>query len=325
MTHLLKSLGATVSGVSLDPEPTSVRPNKDLSTKMKYEEYFNLSNLEEFRNYVRLVKPDTIIHLAAHPIVQEGYSQPYKTFYDNFLGTLNLLEILRADNSHQNLQVLISTTDKVYKDSTGRIPHVEPNQLWGSDPYSASKVCVELLAETYWKSYPEMCNVFTARAGNVLGGGDRGEHRLVPYLIKQAQDKAPIELRMPSAIRPWQHVLDVTSAYLCILENSLRLSNRSYNVAPKVLENFTVLELSQVFLQKFGGNNEIINDKKLYGIETHELNVSSESLERDCGFINKMNVMESIKLTEEWESSVIIGKSASEVTFNQISDYFNAK
>lgn len=325
MTHLLYSLGATVSGVSLNPEPTSVRPNKDLNSKLKYEEFFNLSNLNEFQSFVNLVKPDTIIHLAAHAIVQEGYSQPYETLHDNFLGTLNLLEILRVNDAHANLPVLISTTDKVYKETAGSMPHVESNQLWGSDPYSASKVCVELLVETYCKSYPKMSNLFTARAGNVLGGGDRGEHRLVPYLIKQAQDKAPIELRMPSAIRPWQHVLDVTSAYLYILENSIQLTNRSYNVAPKVLENFTVLDLSKVFLQEFGGDNEIINATKLYGIETHELNVSSESLKLDCGFVNKMNVIESIKLTEEWESSVLIGKSASEVTSNQISEYFNAK
>ena len=325
MTHLLSTLGATVSGVSLDAEPTLARPGTDLTSKLKHEGFFNLSELDKFQNFIKLVKPDTVIHLAAHAIVQKGYSHPYETFRDNFFGTLNLLEILRFEKMRDNPLILISTTDKVYKDSAGRTAHLESSELWGSDPYSASKVCVELLADTYRSNFAELSELFTARAGNVLGGGDRGEHRLVPYLIKQVQSRNPIELRMPSAIRPWQHVLDVTCAYLYMLENGRQLPNRSYNVAPKNLENVTVIDLSRLLLEEFQAGNAISNGNKSFGIETHELNVSSEALERDCGFINKLNVKESIQLTEEWETSALIGQSASEITLKQISEYLSAK
>lgn len=325
ITHLLSTLGATISGLSLDAEPTPARPGVDLSSKLKHEEFFNLSELDKFRNFVRLVNPDTVIHLAAHAIVQTGYSRPYETFSDNFLGTLNLLEILRIEKTGDKPLVLISTTDKVYKDSTDRTPHRESSEMWGSDPYSSSKVCVELLAETYRSNFVELSELFTARAGNVLGGGDRGEHRLIPYLIKQVQSNNSIELRMPSAIRPWQHVLDVTSAYLYMLENRLQLPKRSYNVAPNNLENVTVLELSKLLLKRFQVDNTVLGGNKFFGHETHELNISSEALERDCGFINKLNVKETIRLTEEWETSSLNGESASQITLRQISEYLHAK
>ena len=210
--------------------------------------------------------------------------------------------------------------------SSGTKPqNLESNELWGSDPYSASKVSVELLAETYRCNFVELSNLFIARAGNVLGGGDRGESRLVPYLIKQVQRKSPVELRMPLAIRPWQHVLDVTSAYLYILETGAQLPSRTYNVAPKNPENLTVQELSSLFLEKLQSSNEILSGGKLFGNETHELNISSQALEQDSGFINKLNVMEAIQLTQEWESSVQSGKSASEITLKQILVYLNAK
>lgn len=309
----------------MDSEPTSVRPSKDLSSRLKHEEFFNISAIDKFQNFIRLVKPDTIIHLAAHAIVQTGYAQPYGTFKDNFLGTLNLLEILRLEKLVENPLILISTTDKVYKESAGKIPHVESNELWGSDPYSASKVSVELLAETYRCNFVQLSELFIARAGNVLGGGDRGDSRLIPYLIKQVQSKSPVELRMPTAIRPWQHVLDVTSAYLYILETGAQLPSRTYNVAPKNPENLTVQELSSLFLEKFQSSNVILSGGKLFGNETHELNISSQAFEQDSGFINRLNVKETIQLTEEWESSVQNGKSASEITLKQILVYLNAE
>ena len=216
----LRELGANVLGISLPPE---ANPNHwDLLNLDMESHYLDIRNLSELRKRVLNFQPDIVFHLAAQPLVRKSYSEPLNTWSTNVIGTANLLEVCRE---LPNLQAVVCvTTDKCYENKEWLWGYREIDALGGHDPYSASKAGAELVANSYRRSYffnRGDALIATARAGNVIGGGDWSEDRLIPDLFRSMQNNVPLLIRSPGATRPWQHVLECLSGYLRLGENLL--------------------------------------------------------------------------------------------------------
>ncbi|MGN6520462.1 MAG: CDP-glucose 4,6-dehydratase [Dokdonella sp.] len=208
----LREMGADVCGLALPPDTT---PSHARLLSLDLDEHLvDLRDASAVREAVARTRPSVVFHLAAQPLVRRGYEQPLATFDVNVLGLVHLFEALRACDSVR--AVVNATTDKVYREPPPRDGYAEDHPLGGHDPYSASKACAELVSDCYRGSWFASAGVgvATARAGNVIGGGDWAGDRLVPDLVRAAAAHAPLRIRHPDAVRPWQHVLEPLSGYL---------------------------------------------------------------------------------------------------------------
>ncbi len=218
----LLRLGADVCGVALEPE---TEPNHfellDLQSRIDHN-ICDIRNTEKLAGIFNRFKPDIVFHLAAQSLVRRSYDQPRTTFEINIMGTVNILEVVRQSRTVK--AAVIISSDKCYQNRESSKPYREGDPMGGRDPYSASKGCAELVVESYRKSFfsPECFSkthdklIATARAGNVIGGGDWAADRLIPDIVKSAAIGKPVSLRNPKSIRPWQHVLEPDSAYLLL-------------------------------------------------------------------------------------------------------------
>ncbi len=214
----LTSLGAVVKGYALEP---ATEPNL---FKIAGIEFLVESDIYDIRDYPALLysilefSPDIVIHMAAQPIVRASYEQPLETYQTNVMGTANLLEAVRQCSSVK--AVINVTTDKCYENNEGVLGYKETDPMGGRDPYSSSKGCSELVTASYRESFLKAANigVATARAGNVIGGGDWAKDRLIPDILRAFQAATPVVIRNPNATRPWQHVLEPLSGYLSLAE-----------------------------------------------------------------------------------------------------------
>ena len=211
----LQALGAEVGGLALDPDTDPAHWNL-LGLQLEHDARVDLRDAAGVYAAVMKFQPEVVFHLAAQPLVRRGYREPVTTFDSNVGGLVHLLEAVRACASVR--AVVNATTDKVYEARATSIGYREDDRLGGHDPYSASKAAAELVTQSYAASFlaPRGVAVATARAGNVVGGGDWSEDRLVPDLVRAAASGQPLRLRNPQATRPWQHVLEPLSGYLCI-------------------------------------------------------------------------------------------------------------
>lgn len=210
-------MGANVAGLALDPD-TGIS-HWDLLGLDDVDDYrVDLRNADAVREVFDLHRPEMVFHLAAQALVRRSYKEPAATFDINVMGLVNIFEAVRACDSVRT--VINATTDKVYDDHTNPHGYSETDPLGGHDPYSSSKACAEIVSSCYRKSFfaanakGHSPRLATARAGNVIGGGDWAEDRLVPDMVRAATSKTAIKIRNPDAIRPWQHVLEPLSAYL---------------------------------------------------------------------------------------------------------------
>lgn len=211
---LAKELGHKVSGLSLAPVADGAFVTANLVELFEHHVICDIRDRPSVESAIDLIRPDAIIHMAAQPLVIEGYRDPAGTFEVNVDGTRNVLEAARRCNSVKSL--LVVTTDKVYKD-TGVGAFSESDPLGGHDPYSASKAMADLLAQSYANLGFDLA-IGIARAGNVIGRGDVSADRLIPDIIKSHNSGTELTIRLPSAVRPWQHVLDCINGYLLALE-----------------------------------------------------------------------------------------------------------
>ncbi|MGH8122365.1 MAG: CDP-glucose 4,6-dehydratase [Rudaea sp.] len=209
----LTALGARVSGLALAPDTTPSHWSL-LGLNNVRDLRVDLRDNAAVRQALAQVQPEVVFHLAAQPLVRRSYREPLETFDTNVLGLVHLLEAVRETRSVQAL--INATTDKVYLEQPTDAGYREDHPLGGHDPYSTSKACAELVTECYRKSFfaESATHVATARAGNVIGGGDWAEDRLVPDLVRSASTGTPVRIRNPDAVRPWQHVLEPLSGYL---------------------------------------------------------------------------------------------------------------
>lgn len=235
MTILLQALGAEVTGYALSPDQEQNLFDYAGLDKNMCSNIGDIRNFSALEDAIKNADPDIVIHMAAQPLVIESYKNPLYTYETNVMGTLNLLETIRK---LPNVTVCLNiTTDKVYKNNEWLWGYREADTLGGHDPYSNSKACSELATQSYRDSFFADSNtvVATARAGNVVGGGDWAANRLVPDFIRSIQSGEEVVIRSPNAVRPWQHVLDCLGGYLHLIWQLSTNKNMasSYNFGPE--------------------------------------------------------------------------------------------
>lgn len=253
LCELLLLAGAQVSGYSLEP-PTEVNLYDILKLQQSMEtEIGDVRDYEHLAKTVQEKKPEIVIHLAAQPIVRESYVRVRETFDTNVMGTVNLLESVRHCSSVRS--VLNVTTDKVYENREWCWGYREHDVLNGFDPYSNSKSCSELVTQSFRKSFFDGSGiaVSTARAGNVIGGGDFAPDRIIPDCVRAASKGQKIMVRNPYSVRPYQHVLEALSAYLLIVRKQYEdiQMQGEYNVGPEESSCVTTGELVSMFCDKW--------------------------------------------------------------------------
>jgi len=302
LSILLEYLNIPVVGISLLPS------NDSLYTLMKRpgtiaEEFFDIRNYDKVKSVFIKYKPSVIFHLAAQPLVLESYISPLETFEINLLGTANVLDISSSINTIKSIGVI--TTDKVYRNNFGENKFfVETDSLEGKDPYSASKVAAEA-AVTAWQQIIKKNKgqqIFSLRSGNVIGGGDRAKHRLMPDIIRSKQSGEKLVIRNPKSTRPWQHVLDPLFGYLSAAEKSLNyFISPAFNFSPNSpsLNVETVIEIAN----KAWGNSlnfEYLMSDIAFNYEAQELNLDSSLALKELGWLPKWSQEEAVALTINW-------------------------
>jgi len=326
MCKILLKLGADVTGYSLTP-PT----NPSLFDICGLEGEMN-SIIGDIRDLDALIKafsqvePEIVIHLAAQPIVRTSYDRPVYTYETNVMGTVNILECVRLTKSVKSF--LNVTTDKVYHNNEWIWGYRENDELGGFDPYSNSKSCSELVTQSYRNSFFTHCNVAisTARAGNVIGGGDFAQDRIIPDCVRSAHAGDTIIVRNPNSTRPYQHVLEPVVAYLNIAEKQYEEPLKyagCYNIGPDDCDCITTGTLVDLFCQKWGGN---MNWKNVSVGGPHEANF----LKLDCSKIKNIlgwkpvwNVEQAVAKTVEWSKEYFGGGDACLCMDRQISEFLD--
>lgn len=248
----LKSIGADVAGYSLAPD---TKPSLFEATHLIEDTQSTFGDICDYENLQLAIsnfQPDLILHLAAQPLVRRSYREPVRTFLVNAQGTAHVLEAARSVKSVKG--VLCITTDKVYKNNEWPWPYRENDPLGGKDPYSASKAAAEMVIQSYALSYPwgdgQGPAIATARGGNIIGGGDWSEDRLIPDFVRSVEEGSALILRYPDAIRPWQHVLALVHGYLVILAG-LASSNpgrvaKAWNLGPQDARQYSVRDVLEL-------------------------------------------------------------------------------
>jgi len=301
LASILDSIDAEVTGYSLEPN-TEPSLFKSLSFSKKFNSIIgDIRDKEKFKETVQIFKPEFIFHLAAQPLVIESYQNPKETFDVNFTGTLNLLEILRE--SDFPVQAVFVTTDKVYENLEFGVPFIETDKLGGKDPYSASKAASEILSDSYNKSFfkDSNINIATARAGNVIGGGDWSENRLIPDIIIAKIANEPLIIRSPKAIRPWQHVLEPLFGYLMLgvaLKKNPERYSSSWNFGPEIEDTKTVEEIINIGKKLEIIGKVVYEESPLFEAQSLKLNITKAK--ENLSFKPIWKSEQAIKATFDW-------------------------
>ncbi len=322
----LSSVGAEVFGYALEPETT---PNLFTEAKIKN---LLIGEIGDIRNFVSLqdrmsaFRPDLVLHLAAQPLVRRSYRIPRETFDINTQGTANVLEAARNTPSVRG--VLCITTDKVYKNFETDYRYKESDELGGIDPYSASKAAAELIIETYRFSLKPSSShdqiIAVARGGNIIGGGDWSEDRLVPDYIRALESTKRLEIRFPRATRPWQHVLSLVDGYLTILSGMLgveaRKFDRAFNLGPMETESISVSQLLSLLSNKLPGVR--LQEQVSEYHEAGQLALDSSLAAKTFGWSPNWDTAKAIEKTADWYKEFLANKtSAYQLCIDQIDSW----
>ena len=318
LSKLLLHMGARIYGISLIADDLSLYNLLNLDNHLKsYIE--DIRNLEKVKKIVKEINPDIIFHLAAQPLVIESYNKPVYTFETNVIGTINLMEAIKELN---NLQCAVMiTTDKVYDNKEWVWGYRENDSLGGHDPYSASKACAEIAIKSYKKSFFQDLNIVSARAGNVIGGGDFADNRIIPDIVRAIEKNTYVELRNPHSVRPWQHVLDVLYGYILLAYSMINNKNisESYNFAPiDEGDKFTVEYITKAFIDNIGKGSYIINSSETSKKEMNMLRLDSSLARKELNWKEKFNTEEAIKQTAIWYKEYLNKNNINNITEIQI-------
>jgi CDP-glucose 4,6-dehydratase len=316
---MLEMQGHTVSGISLNPPTKSLFNQANLAPIFKYDFRQDIRDRNAIKQAIKEIDPEVIIHLAAQPLVRESYRIPIETFEINVLGTLNVLE---ATKELKNLKAtLIITTDKVYKNHNHLRGYVETDELGGEDPYSASKAAADLAAQSWIKNFATI-PMAIARAGNVIGGGDWAQDRIIPDLVNAYSAGNLPTLRYPNAIRPWQHVLDCLNGYLTLIDKQITTGTTGeWNFSPDLDEKNNVGQLVTSFTNYWGitGPKWII-EPSVQPQEASYLLLNSGKAQYNLGWKNKLSFLETVRWTYDWYKADF-KLNAFEITKNQIQKF----
>jgi len=272
LTLMLESLGVQTCGYSLPAEVKSLYQITNRINKIE-EQFSDIRDFKSLNDFIKKIKPSIVIHFAAQPLVLESYSNPKLTFETNVLGTVNTLEASFRSDSTQ--VVLVSTTDKVYKNTNSNKKFSEDDQLEGDDPYSASKVAAESAIKAWQKIglTSHSPTVLAARSGNVIGGGDFSKNRLIPDLVRGFSSNETVYIRNSSSTRPWQHVTDSLYGYLRYIEEALiSPTHNALNFGP-IKKSKTVQEVVEIAQKTWGGNTNVEYQNNRSKIESNLLDL----------------------------------------------------
>lgn len=323
----LNLMGAKILGYSLKMKNKNfISNNNQFKNKIETIEA-DIVKIQKYYKKINSFKPQIIIHLAAQPLVNESYINTDKTYKTNIIGTIELMELCKRLKSVKH--ILVFTSDKVYENLDGNLLK-ENSKLGGIDPYSASKSSQDIISNSYKNSFfKNKLNISIIRAGNIIGGGDWNFSRLVPDIYMSIYKKNKLIIRNPNAIRPWQHILDVVDAIIFVLfknDKKINLNTNIFNVGPHLNSNITVREL----IKKIKKESSILNFnfliKKIKFKETKILRLSNQYIKKKLGWYPKLNINQTIKLTNNWYNQFFINKKKIfEFTENQIISFFNLK
>lgn len=323
LCKMLVNARATVTGYALNP-PT----NPSVFVLSRIEEQMT-SIIGDIRDLASLEKafneaqPEIVIHMAAQPLVRDSYIEPHYTYEINLMGTVNILECVRKSNSVKSF--LNVTTDKVYQNNEWEWGYRENEPLDGYDPYSNSKSCSELITHSYKNAFfsDGEVSISTARAGNVIGGGDFAKDRIIPDCIRAVESKTSIIVRNPHSTRPYQHVLEPLCAYLLILQRQYENGKYAgyYNVGPDEIDCITTGEITDMFCKAWGNGLVWINEYDGGPHEANFLKLDCSKIKQMFGWRTKWNIEEAIKRTVAWTKVYVDGGSVSEMMDRQIEEF----
>lgn len=323
LSSLLLAQGHKVSGISLDPEPESLFNHANIKDKFEHDFRIDIRNADALKSAIHEIQPEAVIHLAAQPLVRKSYTEPELTFETNFGGTLNVLSAITRLESLK--ACLIITTDKVYQDTNSKVAYVETDALGGSDPYSASKSAADILTQSWIKSFAAP-PIAIARAGNVIGGGDWSNDRLVPDSVNAIISGGDVVLRSPDSIRPWQHVLDCLNGYVLLVESLLnKPTDATWNFGPMPESNRTVKDLVDQFIEAWGTTETKVRIEHHEGglKESNFLLLDSTKSREVLGWRDILNFQETLSWTAHWYKSHSEGVGADALLGEQINRFLH--
>ena len=326
---LLNHFGAEVAGYALKPNTTPNLFSVIDGEKLCKSTIGDIRNTKKLHKAIVDFQPDFVFHLAAQPIVRTSYQIPAETFDVNAIGTANVLDGIRL--LEKPCIGIMITTDKVYQNNETGQAYKEDDRLGGFDPYSASKACAELVIDSYRKSFfnPEnyekhQKTIASARAGNVIGGGDWAADRLIPDIIRALSENKTIQIRNPKAVRPWQHVLEPLSGYLTLgmhmTKDPIKYAD-VFNFGPNPEDVLTVQQMAELALKIWGGGSMefpvLENQPHEAGLLSLDISKATEKLQ----WKPKWNAKQALVATLEWYKKYYNGEEINTISYSQIKDY----
>lgn len=320
----LQSLGAHCIGFSLEP---STQPNffDSIQISRNMESIIgDIRHFELLQMALEKYQPEIIIHLAAQPLVNFSYQKPLITYSINIIGTINLLEAVRSVDSVR--AIVNVTSDKCYQNQELHRGYDEKDSLGGYDPYSSSKACSELITQSYSYSYLKNreVNIATARAGNVIGGGDWGKDRLVPDVVSACKKNQNISLRYPHALRPWQHVLEPLNGYLTLARQLYESSpsyTQAWNFGPNEDQARSVSWVADAIIKYWGSEIKWIQNTNELKYETNLLRLNSTKAKQFLGWESQWDIEAALEKTIEWYQSYFKEENMEKITLAHIDEF----
>jgi CDP-glucose 4,6-dehydratase len=327
LTFWLHLMGARVAGYALAPNTAPC-----IFDALELESLLDESHIADIRDLNRLSKaiesyqPDVVIHMAAQPLVRQSYAYPLETYEVNVMGTAYLLEALR--NASSVKATVIITTDKCYENKEREAGYTEDEPMGGYDPYSSSKGCAELVTSAYRRSFFNSINnknfIASARAGNVIGGGDWSSDRLIPDAIRAFQANHALVIRNPRATRPWQHVLEPLSGYLVLAQSLFengKVFSSGWNFGPDESDTRSVQEVIELFIKLWGHEASWKQDPSAHPHEAHLLSLSCLKSKTKLNWQPSWNLETALEKIVDWHHALAKGDDMRALTKKQIEDY----
>lgn len=322
----LQSMGAELRGVALTPPTTPAMFDVACVAEGMDHQIADIRDYERISSLVAEFKPEILIHMAAQPLVRLSYQQPIETYATNVMGTVHVLEAAR--NAGSVRAIVNVTTDKCYENKEWVWGYREDEPMGGHDPYSNSKGCAELVSSAYRKSFlkAEGVALATARAGNVIGGGDWAQDRLVPDILRALVKQQPVQIRNPDAIRPWQHVLEPLSGYLllaeCLYENGQDYSE-AWNFGPRDEDARPVQWIVKQLCEYWGHGAAWATQSGEHPHEAGYLKLDISKSEARLQWLPNWSLQTALARISEWHQAWLSGANMREICLQQISQYSN--
>ncbi len=328
LSCILTKMGANVIGYSLEP-PTN--PSLFETISISNDINSNIGDIRDLPNLLSVLrdnKPDIVFHLAAQPLVRDSYKIPVDTYSTNVMGTVNILEVCRQTSSVK--AIVNVTTDKCYENKEWEWGYRENDRLGGHDPYSNSKACSELITSAYRDSFfndnsSHKISLASARAGNVIGGGDWASDRLIPDFIRSISKNVTLQIRSPFAIRPWQHVLEPLAGYLLLGSKLLEEGDKyaeSWNFGPDDSDAKNVEWISKTLCGMWGNGAKYVIDENPQLHEANFLKLDCSKSKSRLKWFPKWDIHMALQKIVSWNQSYINGEDMRTITEDQIDEYF---